>query len=397
MADLTAVVEGDIVSSGGNCQLLVNGQIFTGEEILSKREVLLANGRIQTVHLSSRATDHVTVVDLNGGLLAPGFIDCQVNGGGGVMFNDRPAPDIIAAMIKAHRSFGTTGMLPTLISDEWGTMQAAADAVRSAYRLGLPGLLGLHFEGPYLNPEKHGAHSKIQIRGLDSGLLELLGADDLGQVVMTLAPEMVPAGLIRDLTNAGVKVCAGHCAPDAHQIADALKEGLVGFTHLFNAMPPMSSRTPGIVGAALDDENTWCGIIADGHHVDPVTLSVAVAAKITGRMMLVTDATAPVGTNSEIFQMSGQSVTVKNGRCILHDGTLAGSCLDMASAVRNTHNLVGLPLEEALRMASLYPAAFLGMEDQRGRIVEGYCADLVLLDDDLKVLCTWIDGAMQEN
>lgn len=385
------------MSGRENHQLLVNGRIFTGDEIISNHEVHLANGIIETVRKSSSPTDDLTVIDLHGGLLAPGFIDCQVNGGGGVMFNDQPTPDSIAKIIEAHRTFGTTGLLPTLISDEWDVMQSAVEAVRSTLKSGLPGLLGLHFEGPYLNLQNRGAHAKNKIRPIDCGLLELVGANDLGRVVMTLAPEMVPTGLIRDLTNVGVKVCAGHCSPNAEQIANALDQGLAGFTHLFNAMPPMSSRSPGIVGEALHDKNSWCSIIADGHHVNPVTLSVAIAAKTTGRMMLVTDATAPVGTSINTFKMSGEVVTVENGRCNLADGTLAGSCLDMATAVRNTHNLVGLPLEEALRMASLYPASFLGLKDHRGRIKDGYQADLVLLDDKLNVLSTWIVGVMQEN
>ena len=385
------------MSGRENHQLLVNGRIFTGDEIISNHEVLLANGIIETVRKSSSPTDDVTVIDLQGGLLAPGFIDCQVNGGGGVMFNDQPTPDTIATIIEAHRTFGTTGLLPTLISDEWDVMQSAVEAVKSTLNSGLPGLLGLHFEGPYLNLQNRGAHAKNKIRPIDRGLLELVGTSDLGRVVMTLAPEMVPTGLIRDLTNVGVKVCAGHCSPNVEQIANALDQGLAGFTHLFNAMPPMSSRSPGIVGEALHDKNSWCSIIADGHHVNPVTLSVAIAAKTTGRMMLVTDATAPVGTSINTFKMSGEVVTVENGRCNLADGTLAGSCLDMATAVRNTHNLVGLPLEEALRMASLYPASFLGLKDHRGRIKDGYQADLVLLDDKLNVLSTWIVGVMQEN
>ncbi len=382
------------MNAGHKSQLLVNGRIFTGEEILPKREVLLADGMIGEVRLASRSAGDIPIIDLEGGLLAPGFIDCQVNGGGGVMFNDRPDLATIAAIIQAHRAFGSTGLLPTLISDDWAVMKKAAGAVRDARRAGMAGLLGLHFEGPYLNPAKKGAHDGRRIRPLDDGALDLFTGPGLGKVVVTLAPEIVPPGMIRRLSDAGVRVCAGHCAPTDGQIAAALDEGLAGFTHLFNAMPPLTSREPGVVGAALADQDSWCGIIVDGHHVDPITLRVAIAAKARGRIMLVTDAMAAVGAAARSFQLSGQTVTVADGRCSLPDGTLAGSNLDMLSAVRNTHQLLDQPLEEALRMASLYPAEFLGLGESRGRIADGYCADLVLLGDDLAVRRTWIGGQM---
>ena len=371
-------------------QTLTNCRIFTGDEILSDHSVRVANGCVQDITPSGAGQDGA--IDLGGGLLAPGFIDCQVNGGGGVLFNDRPDMAAIEKIIAAHRRFGTTGLLPTLISDDWDTMAAARDGVRAGLQQGLPGLLGLHFEGPYLNPAKKGAHDNALIRPVDCGISDLFSLNDLGAVVVTLAPEMVPPGNIAQLVATGVRFCAGHSAADQGQIDAAIAEGLAGFTHLFNAMPPMESRQPGIVGAALADPGTWCGIIVDGHHVHPTTLRVAVAAKATGRMMLVTDAMPSVGVDAESFRLSGQTVTVEGGRCVLADGTLAGSNLDMAGAVRNTVALLGLPLEEALRMASLYPAEFLGMDDRRGCIAPGYLADLVLLDDELNVQRTWIAG-----
>lgn len=372
-------------------QLLRNARIFTGEEIVRGRDLLLADGVIQALLAPSKTAD---AIDLEGGLLAPGFIDCQVNGGGGVLFNDHPDVATITAIAQAHRAFGTTGLLPTLISDDWATMTAAAEAVRAARRQGQPGLLGLHFEGPYLNPDRKGAHDEGQIRPLDAKAMDLFAANDLGVVVVTLAPEMVPGGTIRQLSRAGVRVSAGHSAASHEQTAAALAEGLSGFTHLFNAMPALQSRNPGMVGAALADPHSWCGIIVDGQHVHAVTLGIALAAKAPGRMMLVTDAMPTVGAAGHGFQLAGQTITVKDGRCTTADGTLAGSNLDMAAAVRNTVALLGQPLEEALRMASLYPAAFLGLDGRRGRIAPGYRADLLLLDDDLKVRRTWIGGQM---
>ena len=375
-------------------ELLTNARIFTGDEIVHGWGLRLTDGLIAELLPPGEAGEGDSAVDLGGGLLAPGFIDCQVNGGAGVLFNDQPDVAAVSTIAQAHRTFGTTGLLPTLISDDWATMAAAAEAVRAARQRGLPGILGVHFEGPYLNPDRKGAHDPGQIRALDDAALELFSRKDLGQVAVTLAPEMVPAGTIRRLTQAGVRVCAGHSAADHDQTAAALAEGLRGFTHLFNAMPAPQSRDPGIVGAALADGGAWCGIIADGYHVHPTILRNALAAKARGRMMLVTDAMPSVGAAGRSFQLAGQTVTVQDGRCTTPDGTLAGSNLDMATAVRNTVDLLDQPLEEALRMASLYPAAFLGLDGRRGRIAPGYCADLVLLDDKLHVQRTWIAGQM---
>ncbi len=374
-------------------QVLANVRIFTGEEILHGWSLRLGDGLIQDLLPPGTAAGDAPTTDLDGGLLAPGFVDCQVNGGGGVLFNDQPDLAGIRAIAGAHRAFGTTGLLPTLISTDLDTMTAAAAAVAAARQKETPGVLGLHFEGPYLNPTRKGAHDGGQIRPLDDAAWELFGRKDIGAVVVTLAPEMLPSGTVRCLTEVGVRVCAGHSAADHGQSTAALDEGLAGFTHLFNAMPAMASRDPGIVGAALADGNSYCGIIVDGHHVHPTTLRVALAAKARGKMLLVSDAMPSVGGSGASFQLAGRTVSVAEGRCTLADGTLAGSNLDMASAVRNTVNLLAQPVEEALRMASLYPAKFIGLAHERGRIAAGYRADLVLLDDDLKVQRTWIGGA----
>jgi N-acetylglucosamine-6-phosphate deacetylase len=235
-------------------------------------------------------------------------------------------------------------------------------------------------------------HDASRFRPLSDQLFELLANQDLGQRLVTLAPETLPAGTIARLAALGVRVCAGHTAASYDATRAALDEGLGGFTHLFNAMPPMESRQPGVIGAALEDENSWCGIIVDGQHVHPATLRAAIAAKPAGRMMLVTDAMPSVGMAKKDFVLKGRPVSVVDGRCTTEDGTLAGSDLDMASAVRNSVDLLGLPLAEALRMASLYPAEFLGLATARGRIRPGYCADLVALDEDLQVHRSWIGG-----
>jgi N-acetylglucosamine-6-phosphate deacetylase len=331
--------------------------------------------------------------DLHGAMLLPGFIDTQVNGGGGVLFNDAPTVETIRRIGAGHRRFGTTGFLPTLISDDVAVMRAALIAVEQALAEGVPGLLGIHLEGPYLAPARKGVHDAKYFHAPGSDELALLCAPHRGVRLLTLAPEQVPAESLAALVAAGVVVCAGHTAADYATTRAALAAGVRGFTHLFNAMTPFGSREPGVIGAALDDANSWCGIIADGHHVHPASLRVAIAAKARGKMLLVTDAMPPVGADDPTYVLNGETIIVKDGVCQTANGVLAGSALDMAGAVRNTVQMVGLPLDEAVRMASTYPAEFLGLGDTHGRIASGFQADLVVMDDDFRVLGSWIGGA----
>ncbi|HWX65938.1 MAG TPA: N-acetylglucosamine-6-phosphate deacetylase [Rhodanobacter sp.] len=330
--------------------------------------------------------------DLQGAMLLPGFIDVQVNGGGGVLFNDAPTVATIRRIGAAHRRYGTTGFLPTLVSDSVDVMRAALAAVEQALAEKMPGVLGIHLEGPYLAPARKGVHDPKFFHVPGSEELALLCAPHRGVRLLTLAPEQVPAESIRALATAGVIVCAGHTAADYATTHAALAAGVRGFTHLFNAMTPIGSREPGVVGAALDDANSWCGIIVDGHHVHPASLRVAIAAKARGRMLLVTDAMPPVGSDHPDFVLNGETITAKDGICQTAQGVLAGSALDMAAAVRNAVRLLGLPLDEAVRMASTYPADFLGLGASHGRIATGYQADLVLMDDDYRVQRSWIGG-----
>lgn len=373
-------------------QFFTNGRIFTGDTIVLGQGVEVKDGTVVALHPEDDRPEGAEAVDLNGNLLAPGFIDVQVNGGGGVLFNDTPDVDTIRTMIKAHRKFGTTSLLPTLISDDWDVMVRAALAVRQGIGQGVPGLRGVHFEGPYLSPDRKGIHQETFIRPVDEGALELLSAGNLGVVVTTLAPEHVSAEYIRALAKAGVRVCAGHTAATYEQVRAGLDAGISGFTHLFNAMSPLTSREPGVVGAALEDAESWVGIIADGHHIHYASLKVAVAAKRHGKMMLVTDAMPSVGAEDKSFTLQGQRIMAGDGRCRSAAGTLAGSDLDMVGAVRNSVAHLNLPLEEALRMASAYPAAFLGLEDRLGHVAPGFEADFVLLDASLEVVDTWIAG-----
>jgi N-acetylglucosamine-6-phosphate deacetylase len=372
---------------------LVNGRLLAGSEFVSGQTLLLSGARIEAlVDPTDPRCSEAAIVDLKGQLLLPGFIDVQVNGGGGVLFNDDPSPESIRAIGAAHRRFGTTGLLPTLISDDLDTIGRAIGAVQSALDAGMPGILGIHIEGPILNWKRRGVHDSKHLRLLDTSLVALLSGLNAGRTVVTLAPEMTTPQVIAKLTAAGILVSAGHSDASYDETTAAIAQGLRGFTHLFNAMARLEPRRPGIVGAALYDENTWCGIIVDGHHVDPVMLKLALRCKRHDRFMLVTDAMPAVGSDEPTFVLQGKTIRVIDGICRDENGTLAGTALDMAAAVRNAVSLLGLDIAEAARMASEYPAEFLGLGHELGRIAPGYRANLVLLDHELKVQKTWIEG-----
>jgi N-acetylglucosamine-6-phosphate deacetylase len=324
--------------------------------------------------------------------LAPGFVDVQVNGGGGVLFNDDPSVATVAAIGRAHRRFGTTAFLPTVISDDLSVVARAIDAVRRAIAEGVPGVVGIHVEGPFINAARKGVHDETKIRVLDDDAMRLLASLGNGRTLVTLAPELTTAAMIGRLTETGVVVSAGHSNASYDEMRAAFTAGVSGVTHLFNAMSPLTSRAPGVVGAALEDRSSWCGIIVDGHHVDPAVLRLALKCKPPSHFMLVTDAMPSVGASTDSFRLQGRAITVRNGVCRAADGTLAGAHLDMALAVRNTVELLGVDLADALAMASTNPARFLGLAD-RGAIAPGLRADLVLLDDQLRVRATWIAGA----
>ncbi len=376
-----------------NKTALINGRVLIDGGLVDNLCVLLEHDRIAAIVGSDDprcAGAHQR--DLGGKLLLPGFIDSQVNGGGGVLFNDAPSVESIRAIGAAHRKFGTTGFLPTLISADLDVVAEAIAAVQAALAAGVPGVLGIHIEGPFLNVERKGIHDPDKIRELDPSAVKLLTSLRGGRSLVTLAPEMTTPDMIRKLAMAGVVVSAGHTNATYGQIRVALQQGLTGFTHLFNAMSQLTGREPGVVGAALDDPDSWCGIIVDGEHTDPVVLRISMRCKRHDRFMLVTDAMPSVGTNNESFNLQGRKITVAGNLCLDEDGRLAGSNIDMASCVRNAVSMLGLPLEEAVRMASLYPAEFLGLAQDIGRIAPGYKANFVLADDQLRVLDTWIDG-----
>jgi len=372
---------------------LMNGRILIGEKLVSGVAVLISGGRIEALVAPSDARcRYAATVDLAGRMLLPGFIDVQVNGGGGALFNDEPSAATIRTIGEAHRRFGTTGFLPTLISDDLGTIGRAIAAVQASLDEGIPGVLGIHIEGPFLNWARRGVHDPKHLRLLDTSVVSLLCRLRAGKTVLTLAPEMTTPEMIAELTAGGVLVSAGHSNATFAETTESIAHGLRGFTHLFNAMAPLAPRAPGIIGAALYDDATWCGIIVDGHHVDPVMLKLALRCKRHDRFMLVTDGMPPVGSAKPTFVLQGRTIRVVDGACRDENGTLAGTALDMASAVRNAVSSLGLGIVAAARMASEYPAEFLGLGDELGRIAPGYRANLVLVDDDIQVHRTWIEG-----
>ena len=372
---------------------IVNGQIFTGETLLEDQAVVFEDGKVLAVLPSGELPQGMPIdFDLQGGCLAPGFIDLQVNGGGGRLFNDAPSVETLRIMGEAHRRGGTTGFLPTLISDGFPVMRKAIAAVSQAIAEGVPGVLGIHLEGPFLNPEKRGIHDAGKFRPLDEEGFELVSSLRQGKTLLTLAPEMTSPAMIRRLADAGLVVCAGHSACTYAQARSALEAGLAGFTHLFNAMTQLGSREPGLVGAALEDADSWFGLIADGHHVHPATLRIALAAKPPGGALLVTDAMPSLGAKRKSFLLNGERIEAAEGRCVNAAGRLAGADLDMISAVNNLIRFADLDWREALRMASLHPARALGLDHQLGRIRPGCAANFVALDAQRNLICTWMEG-----
>ncbi len=362
-------------------------QVFTGSELLGETSVHIADGRI--IGLEPGVSPGAARLD---GLLAPGLVDVQVNGGGGVLFNDTPTVEALLAITEAHARFGVTAIMTTLISDERSKIAAAFDAVEQAARNGMPGLLGLHVEGPWLSSPRRGVHPEKFLRPLDTDDMRQLTRKRSFPVMVTLAPEQASPEQVKTLTDHGVVVSIGHTAASHEAVEALLAAGARGFTHLFNAMPPLEGRNPGPVGAALANREAWTGLILDGIHVHPVSARAAFAAKSASRMILVSDAMATVGSDDPGMTLFGERIAVSDGALRTSAGTLAGAHLDLSLAVRNAATMLGATHEQALRMASTTPAEFLRQDHHHGRIAVGNRADLILLDDDLVPQRVWISG-----
>jgi len=377
--------------SAANRHALAADSLFDGASVRQDFAVVIEGERIAAIVPRGELPNDLSVRRLpDGAWLAPGFIDVQVNGGGDVLFNDEPSPEGIAAIAAAHRRYGTTALLPTLISDTPEKMRKALSAIQAMIGRD-PSVLGIHFEGPFLSAEKPGVHDPAMIRAPTPADGALLTALRGGVTLVTLAPEAVPAGFVGELAAAGVRVSLGHSMATYAQTQSALAEGLTGFTHLFNAMRPLASREGGPIAAALETPDAWYGLIADGEHVAPAMLRLAMRGM--GHPMLVTDAMPPVGGSRSSFMLYGRKIEAREGRCTRADGTLAGSAIDMATAVRNCVRLMRLPLPDAIRLATDAPARFLGLADRLGRLAPGYRADMIALDPDaIRVVATWVAG-----
>ena len=370
-------------------------RIFDGTALRGPALVRVANGQIDDVGFTGAASA-ATIALPPDTILAPGFIDIQVNGGGGVLLNDAPTEAGIRRIVAAHRKHGTTGLLPTLITDRVEVMEELAR--RTAVARQVPGVLGFHLEGPALNKARKGIHLEPEIRVPDArDVAAIKSFAGCGRSLVTLAPECVAPALIDDLAHAGLRVAAGHSDASAAQIKQAADHGLTGVTHLFNAMSQLTARAPGVVGAALDDDRLFAGIICDGLHVDAVGLRLAYRCKGRDRLMLVSDAMALVGTEQQHFMLQGRRITLEDGRLTGPDGTLAGAHLTMMEAVRNAVAWLGVGLADALAMASRTPAAFLGFEHERGAIATGYRADLVAFNSRFEVVETWVGGRSSQS
>jgi N-acetylglucosamine-6-phosphate deacetylase len=370
---------------------LANGRVLLPDGRLEKLCVVVEGERIGGV--CGEPPADAEIIDLGGDFLLPGFIDVQVNGGGGRLFNDDPSAETIAVMASAHRRFGTTGMLPTLISDDFSVIERAIAAVDHAIESGMKNVLGIHIEGPFLSRTRRGIHLASMLQQFDDRFVEMLSSVRNGRTLLTLAPECITPAQISRLVEAGVIVSAGHSDASYETVRAAIDAGMTGFTHLFNAMSQLTNRAPGMVGAALEDRSTFAGIIVDGHHLHPATFRVGLQAKGTDHLMLVTDAMSTAGAEDDDFMLQGRAIRREGDRLVSSDGVLAGSTLTMAAAISNAVEQGKLDLGSAVRMATSTPARFLGLGAETGKIETGFRADLVAMKEDFSVARTWVAGS----
>lgn len=370
---------------------LTDCRIFTGSDTLDGHAVIIDGDKIKHICLQNELPAELATHSLEGAYLAPGFIDLQLNGCGGVMFNDDISAKTIQTMHLANLRSGCTSFLPTLITSSDEDMKKSVEAIRE-YQASHPHqALGLHLEGPYLNIEKKGIHNVDYIRASDDAMIQFMvtNADVITKV--TLAPELTPSAHIQALSNAGIVVSAGHTNATYQEARAGFQAGIAFTTHLFNAMTPITGRDPGMVGAIYDTPEVYTGVIADGFHVDYA--NIRIAHKLKGeKLVLVTDAVAPAGADMDHFIFVGKKVYYRDGKCIDENGTLGGSALTMIEAVQNTVEQVGIALDETLKMATLYPARAIGVADKLGAIKPNYIANLTAFDRDFKIKATVVNG-----
>ena len=372
-------------------QALLGSQIFCGERFYDDHALLVEGKSIVDIVDKNNTPDNFNKIELDQGILAPGFIDLQVNGGGGVLFNNSPNKESLNTIIKAHQFFGTTSVMPTVISDSLEVLEQCIKTVTEEIKNN-SSLLGIHIEGPFFNTKYRGVHQKQYISTINSDYLNLFESLKGFPVMLTLAPECISSQQLKHLTSLGIKTLAGHSDASYDELDDAIKNGLDGFTHLFNAMGQISAREPGVVGSALHFENTFASIIVDLHHVHPSLIQLAYQLKPTGKLFFISDSMATINHGKPSFELYDEVVNESDGRLVNSEGKLAGSSITQIDAVKNAYQKCNIPLNQALAMASRYPAEYLGIENHLGSLKPGYRADLVHFDSNFKVHNAWVSG-----
>ena len=372
-------------------QALLGSQIFCGERFYDDHALLVEGKSIVDIVDKNNTPDNFNKIELDQGILAPGFIDLQVNGGGGVLFNNSPNKESLNTIIKAHQFFGTTSIMPTVISDSLEVLEQCIKTVTEEIKNN-SSLLGIHIEGPFFNTKYRGVHQKKYISSINSDYLNLFESLKGFPVMLTLAPECISSQQLKHLTSLGIKTLAGHSDATYDELDDAIKNGLDGFTHLFNAMGQISAREPGVVGSALHFENTFASIIVDLHHVHPSLIQLAYQLKPKGKLFFISDSMATINHGKPSFELYDEVVNESDGRLVNSEGKLAGSSITQIDAVKNVYQKCNIPLNQALAMASRYPAEYLGIENHLGSLKPGYRADLVHFDSNFKVHNVWVSG-----
>ena len=372
-------------------QALLGSQIFCGERFYDDHALLVEGKSIVDIVDKNNTPDNFNKIELDQGILAPGFIDLQVNGGGGVLFNNSPNKESLNTIIKAHQFFGTTSIMPTVISDSLEVLEQCIKTVTEEIKNN-SSLLGIHIEGPFFNTKYRGVHQKQYISTINSDYLNLFESLKGFPVMLTLAPECISSQQLKHLTSLGIKTLAGHSDASYDKLDDAIKNGLDGFTHLFNAMGQISAREPGVVGSALHFENTFASIIVDLHHVHPSLIQLAYQLKPKGKLFFISDSMATINHGKPSFELYDEVVNESDGRLVNSEGKLAGSSITQIDAVINAYQKCNIPLNQALAMASRYPAEYLGIENHLGSLKPGYRADLVHFDSNFKVHNVWVSG-----
>ena len=372
-------------------QALIGAQLFSGKEFFDNRALLIDGENIIDVINEHDIPNNFEIQKLNGGILSPGFIDLQVNGGGGKLFNNSPDKESLNAIIEAHQHFGTTSIMPTVISDSLNVLKRCATTISEEIEDN-KSLLGVHIEGPFFNVKYRGVHQKQYINTINSDYLNLFESLQDFPVMLTLAPECISTKQLKHLKSLGFKILAGHTDASYDQLEEAIKYGLDGFTHLFNAMGQISAREPGVVGSALTFDNATASIIVDLHHVHPSLIQMAYKQKPQGKLFFVSDSMATIHHGEPSFELYDEIVSESKGRIINSEGKLAGSSITQIDAIKNAYQSCNIPLNEALAMASRYPAEYLGVANYLGSLESGYRADLTHFSLDFQVQNVWVAG-----